>query len=252
MEFYKIDEDVEIKPALMQRRGQPSSAFVQEYDSLQKWISTRYLNHGNNMAHTLSLVFNQLNKKRDKLVFSENGRSLNLYFSRGLYFAKNCSNKYTNQKNSYYRKTSNGNLGLYISPAMYLYNKNSIEKLVEEEKCTLYDGSIPSYDHGKTVNAYEYRLNDREDLPQPVYIITGRSFCAKLRQKNRVDYKQYTKLISEVFPDTILIHIPHVSFGTGKDKYSTANEKHPLTGKRVLDILYNLEQGKYTKYKQQK
>jgi len=250
MDLYIIDEDVEIKPPRIQRRGRPSSNFVQEYNKLQNWIGKKYLNHGNNMAHTLKLVFNQLNKERDLEVFTEDGRSLNLYISRGLYFSKRCATLYTDQQNPTHRKRSSKNLGLFISPALYLYDRAPIEELVEEKKCVLYAKAIPSYDHGCDVQTYEYRLNHRLDLPAPRYIITGRAVSA-LRKTARIDYDQYTQLVAKIFPNTILIHTPHISFGVDKKRHETGNGKTPLTGKRILDILYNIESGKYKAIKKQ-
>jgi hypothetical protein len=234
----------------MQRMGGPSAITIQQYDVLQKWLGKKYLNHGNNMAHTLALVFNQLNKERDKIVFTENGRSLNLFFSRGLYFSKRCATLYTNQKNVTYKTRSSKDLQLYISPAIYLYHRNPIEIMIKEKKGVLYDKEIPSYDHNCDVNTYEYRLADRATLPAPAYIITGRGF-GSLRKENRIDYGKYATLVANFFPETILIHTPHISFGTCKKKNQTGNGKRPLTGKRILEILYNLEQGRYDKYKQQ-
>lgn len=245
MLFYLINELTEIKPDRAQRLGRPSSIVVNEYKELQTWIGNKYLNHGNNMAHTLSLVRNQINKIRDAKVFTEDGRSLNLFFSRGLHFAKRCSELYK-KPNSTTKKVISKKLQLYVSPTLYLYDKNLINNLIKEKKCVLYDKQIPSYNHNKKVNTFEYRIKHAKDLPSPKYIITGKSFIA-LKKKDRIDYLNYAKMVEKAFPETILIHVTHISFGVTKQRNSTANEKHPLTGKRLLEILYNLEQGKYSK-----
>lgn len=249
MKYYIIDQKSEIKPKRNQLMGRPSDQIKEDYKKLQKYIGKRYLNHGNNVAHTLGLVRNQLNKKRDREVFTPNGRSINLHISRGLCFTKNCSQLYARKDRDELELIQNlidkYPFALFITPAMYLYHRKPIEKLIEDGKGILYDGNIPSYDHQSDVNTYEYRIDDADDLPDPAYIIIGKNAGKDLIEENRINFEAYALLIKELYPETILIYLKHVYFGTNKNGTSTGNELTPLTGKKLMDAIYNIKQGRY-------
>lgn len=254
MYYLRIDKDKdnEIKTSRIKlyKRGRiPKDTGIIFY-RLQDEIGKKLVNHGNILAHTLGGVHNQVNIKDDKIAFTENGTSFNLYFSRGLGFCNTCH--WTNKQQHDNRNTVTfhvtGKSDLWTIPIMYMYNKEEIEDLIDSGHGELFTNTIPSKEHENVgQGVYEYRIHDRELLPEPKYILVGKNINTKPQSKKyRIDLKEEFLIpLSKRYPNVTVIHMPGVKLGLTRMKGTPGNTQVSAFGIQFMDAINNCDQGNY-------
>jgi len=247
MKTYEIPEALEITSSFTQLVGRPRYPLQVRYRYLSKLLSGKYLNHGSILAHSLNLVINQINKKRDAIHFTKDGRSLNLHISRGAYFGQAIAKDYVHKMRLHKPRPHGEPWGYFTTPIIYLYDQELVWQDVNERKVTLYDKQIPTYDHIPNYfcpGAYEFRYHDRKNLPAPTYILIGQS-VVPLRINMREFMHTYLSRVRKIYPSTTIVHAPHITIlNAGKGK-TNGNQNTPLSVFRFLEILEHLENNEY-------
>lgn len=245
--LFVINENSEIKDVTRNEKGRPNHDVVNKYRKLDEWFFNKYFNHGNVLGHSLGWCTNQTNKKRDRKVFTEEGRSLNKHLARGAYFGGSIIKDYLQQRKIGKRAPENKPWGYFLIPLMYIYDREPIiEHVMKSNYAYFYTENVPSYEHPDINDrVYEVRYNHRKYLPPPKYIIIG-SMCTGTKKEDRIDIlKDYIPQIKTFFPNVIVVHIPHLYISNGNKGKKTGNTQTPFNILRVLEIMHNLEEGNY-------
>jgi len=231
------------------RTGRPNAHFIRKFNAFNAWFSYKYLNHGNIVAHLFNLIIDQINIKGDRLAFatsSPNGRSANKFLSRGLYFPssiiKDLLSRYNRDMNP------KGGLqlpwGYYLTGLMYIWE--SQEVLKNPVTYDYYDGDLdlPSYTHHTDGPAYELRFKHRKYIPNPKFLFIGKT-VRQFRKLNRMDIEVVLEYVKEIYPDTIVVYVPHIWLGCNKKRNETGNNKKSMNAQRLMEITLGIELGWY-------
>jgi len=260
MKLYRIDARVEDrrmktneelrKIAKNNGRGRATREFVRKFNILNHWFKDNFFNHGNVVAHLFDVVYDQINKKGDQLAFGEtspNGRSLNDFLSRGLYFPAAIIKDYVTRLNEGRLHYFEMAYGYYFTGLVYIWERDTI--LNGGLDYVYYDDNnpnpLPSYTHKREEGpAYELRVTNRIFLPAPKYIGIG----ASVRQfvaENRMDMDEIINFTKIKYPTTTLVHMPHIRFQSNKGSGETGNHSKGMNCYRIMEIIYGIECGWY-------
>lgn len=242
MAIWRIDETNEPKPKREFRFcGRPTEAVKEIIEEHNNWMFTRYANHGNVAAHIFGELHDQINKLRDrefKLIFHKDGRSLNRFITRGMYFCgatvRNFDLRFRKQLTPDATGLTNYEWGYYLTPIMYLYDIQDIYKLVRKRLATYFETMIPTYSHTYLDNVHEFRVHNRNALPNPTLIIVGKN-SNPLKASQRIDIERLHK-----HAKCDILHIPHLRLILGKGENSTGNEVCSTNAIRVIQCIRHL------------
>jgi len=221
--------------------GRPSLGAIQVMQSLNTWMFNKYANHGNVAAHLFGVIRDQVNKTQDVLhekEFHKNGRSLNRFATRGMFFCGTTMRYYDLR----FRKhgtpdpcyNTRYKWGYYLTPILYLYDINAIQKLMAVRAATYFEHKIPTYSHNFSEKVHEIRVHDRTTLPKPSLIIVGKAYTA-LRASERIDIRTLHSVAG-----CDILHLPHINLYSNKDDAATGNATTSKNAIRIIECIKSL------------
>jgi len=225
------------------------------YKQLDERLQAHFFSHGNILAHTYTPgLTNQVSPTRDKKNKRDKGRHINVTFIRSMCFCGDLQGSYDlkwwNAKRGKYNYLPAGfKLQELYQPIIYLYDRTVIREMVEAGKADFMRLASESKTHKKDYenpNEYlgEYYIYDREDTPDPKYIIIG-NIGTSLPIKERVDLENdILPKIAKRFPETDIIYFPNVNLRKSKKKKETGNFRTSVNGSRILRKILLVRQGK--------
>lgn len=263
MIYYKIDsnnEDKRLKSKKEQRQlttprpGTLDKVGKRKFKLLNDWFSNNFFNHGNIAAHPFDVVFDQMNKKGDRKGFADtpNGRSLNKFLTRGMYFPGSIIKDWLDCYNKGRDNKIKMPWGYYFTGVLYLWQTQNILDLNEFYK--YYNDNkekLPSFPHHQDGPAYEIRFIDRKYIPVPKIILVSRTLSIRLRKENRFDINIFLEKIKEKYGDNVIvIYVPHLNFKINKKKNQTGNNSKSINALRLMEIVFGVLDGWYEHLKQ--
>ena len=219
--------------------GRPSKEDVVNIKENNDWMFSLYGNHGNSAAHALGKIHDQTNKKRDILneeEFGKEGRSINRFITRGMFFCNTILRQNDLLFRAYNRPSTSYKWGWYLTPIIYLYDIKEILTLVKYGNAEYYEKKIPTYEHDFEDSVHEIRLVNRKFCPKPKLIVVGKTKAA-LREEERLPIKLFHEMVG-----CNVLHLPHINLGAYKDKLATGNKTVSINAIRIIDCVKSIQE----------